>query len=154
MLPLLETKIFNRNAVKGHQRFSLNLCNVSTTPPFQNLLHPWGQKMTQGARSGEQVWWNTTTILFLAKNCWILKAVWAYSVFKKIAQHTCRHLEKYQKNWHKACSAMSLSRLVQNIVSSLYLVAEPWTVLFVWKIKFQKYLGPPSYGAASTPARF
>ena len=33
MLPLLETlsKIFNRNAVKGCQRFSLNLCNVSRT---------------------------------------------------------------------------------------------------------------------------
>jgi hypothetical protein len=22
----------------------LNLCNVSKTPPFQNLLHPWVQK--------------------------------------------------------------------------------------------------------------
>ena len=41
MLSLLETlsKIFNRNAVKGLQRVSLNLCNVSKTPPFQNLLH-------------------------------------------------------------------------------------------------------------------
>jgi hypothetical protein len=41
-LPLLETlsKIFNTNAVKGRQRFSSNLCNVSKTPPFQNLLHP------------------------------------------------------------------------------------------------------------------
>ena len=33
---LLETlpKIFNRNVVKGRQRFSLNLCNISKTPPF------------------------------------------------------------------------------------------------------------------------
>jgi hypothetical protein len=31
---------------------------------------------------------------FLAKNCWMLNAVWAYSVFKKIAKHTCSHLEK------------------------------------------------------------
>ena len=69
MLPLLETlsKIFNRNAVKGRQRFSLNRCNVSKTPPFQNLLHPWVQKKLQGARSGEQGWWDTTTILILAK---------------------------------------------------------------------------------------
>jgi hypothetical protein len=46
MLPLQETlsKTFNRNAVKGRQWFSLNLCNVSTTPPFQNLLHPWVKK--------------------------------------------------------------------------------------------------------------
>jgi hypothetical protein len=36
LLPLMETlsKIFNRNAVKGRQRFVLNLCNVSKTPPF------------------------------------------------------------------------------------------------------------------------
>jgi hypothetical protein len=55
MLPLLETlsKTFNRNAFKGRQWFSLNLCNVSTTPPFQNLLHPWVKKKSQGARSGE-----------------------------------------------------------------------------------------------------
>ena len=35
-LPLLETfaKIFNGSAVKGRQRFSLNLCNVSKTPVF------------------------------------------------------------------------------------------------------------------------
>jgi hypothetical protein len=45
-LPLLETlsKFFNGNAVKGRQWFSLNLCNVSTMPPFQILIHPWEQK--------------------------------------------------------------------------------------------------------------
>jgi hypothetical protein len=32
--------------------------------------------------------------LFLTKNCWMLKAVWAYSVFKKITKHTCSHSEK------------------------------------------------------------
>jgi len=55
MFPLLETlsKIFNRNAVKGCQRFSLNLCNVSKMPPFQNLFHPWVQKKSQRARSGK-----------------------------------------------------------------------------------------------------
>ena len=75
-LPLLETlsEIFNRNTVKGHQQFSLNLGNVSKMPPFQNLLH---QKKSQGARSGEWGSWDNTTILFLAKNCWMLKAVWA-----------------------------------------------------------------------------
>jgi hypothetical protein len=33
-LPLLETlpEIFNQNAVKSHQRFSLNLCNISKVP--------------------------------------------------------------------------------------------------------------------------
>jgi hypothetical protein len=33
-LPLLETfsKIFNGNAGKGHQRFSVNLCHISKTP--------------------------------------------------------------------------------------------------------------------------
>ena len=68
ILPLLETlsKIFNRNAVKGCQRFSLNLC-VSKTPPFQNLLHPWVQNVARSEGG-----WDATTILFLAKNCWML----------------------------------------------------------------------------------
>jgi hypothetical protein len=46
LLPTLETlsKIFNENAVKGCQRFSLNLCNVSRLPALQILLHPWEQK--------------------------------------------------------------------------------------------------------------
>ena len=36
-LPLLETlsNVFNRNAVEGRQRFSLNLCNVSKTPSLR-----------------------------------------------------------------------------------------------------------------------
>ena len=50
-LPMLETlsKIFNRNAVKGHQRFSLKLCNVSKLPTLQILLHSWEPNKLQGA---------------------------------------------------------------------------------------------------------
>ena len=47
-------KIFVRNAVKGHQRFLLNLCIVSRTPLFQILIHPWETKKLQVVRSGEQ----------------------------------------------------------------------------------------------------
>jgi len=66
LLTLLETvsKLFNENAVKGCQQFLLNLC-VSKMPPFQILLHLWGG----GGR-------DINSILFLAKNCWMLKAVW------------------------------------------------------------------------------
>jgi hypothetical protein len=35
------------------------------------------KKWLQGARSGTLVGWGTTTVLFLAKNCWMLKSVWA-----------------------------------------------------------------------------
>jgi hypothetical protein len=65
-LAVLETlsKIFYGNAVKGHQRFSLNLCNVSKLIALQILLHPREQKKLQGAWSGE---WGGTPILFLAK---------------------------------------------------------------------------------------
>jgi hypothetical protein len=45
LLPLLEmSQIFNGNAVKGCQPFSLSLCNISKMPSFQILLHPWVQK--------------------------------------------------------------------------------------------------------------
>jgi len=42
LLPVLETlpKIFNGIAVKGRQRFLLNLCNVSRLHALQILLHP------------------------------------------------------------------------------------------------------------------
>jgi hypothetical protein len=41
---------------------------------------------------------------------------------------------------------MSLGRLVQNVVGSPYLVAEPWTMSrLCGRFKFRKYLGPPSY---------
>jgi hypothetical protein len=42
---MLETlsKIFNGNAVKGRQQFSLNLCNASKMPALQILLQPWEQ---------------------------------------------------------------------------------------------------------------
>jgi hypothetical protein len=64
-LPLLDTlsKIFNQNAVRGCQRFSLNLCNVKKMPPFKIPIHPWGRKK-KVARS--EVRLDTTTILFLA----------------------------------------------------------------------------------------
>jgi len=41
LLPMLETlsKIFNGNAVKGCQRFSSNLCNVSKVLALQMLPH-------------------------------------------------------------------------------------------------------------------
>ena len=80
MLPLLETlsKIFNRNAVKGNYWFSLNFCNISKTPPFQNLLHPCLQKSCkERGRVSGVVWCCSTKILFLAKKCWTLKFVWA-----------------------------------------------------------------------------
>jgi len=52
---MLETlsKIFNGNAVKGRQQFSLNLCNVSKLPALQILLHPWEPNKSQGAWSGK-----------------------------------------------------------------------------------------------------
>jgi hypothetical protein len=67
-LPMLETlsKIFKGNAIKGRQRFSLTLCNVTKLPVLQILLHPQEPNKSQGAWSGK---WggDTTTILFLAK---------------------------------------------------------------------------------------
>jgi len=55
-LRLLETlsEIFNENAVNGHQRFSLNLCKVGRTPPFQILVHPWEQKKVAWSVVGEK----------------------------------------------------------------------------------------------------
>jgi len=52
-LPMLEifSKIFYGNAVKGCQRFSLNLCNVSKLPALQILLHPWEPNKSQRAWS-------------------------------------------------------------------------------------------------------
>jgi hypothetical protein len=41
-LPLLETmsNVFNRNAVKGHPQFSLNLCSISKSHPFKSGFIP------------------------------------------------------------------------------------------------------------------
>jgi hypothetical protein len=66
---MLETlyKIFNGTAVKGRQRFSLNLHNVSKLPAFHILLHPQEPKKSQGAWSGKWGVGDTNTILFLAK---------------------------------------------------------------------------------------
>jgi hypothetical protein len=56
-LPPLETlsKIFNRNPVKDRQQFSLNLCNVSKTPPFQIPVHQWGAKKSCNERGAMSV---------------------------------------------------------------------------------------------------
>ena len=44
--------------------------------PFKTcFIHGYKKRKSQGARSDEWGWWDTTTILFLAKNCWTLKAV-------------------------------------------------------------------------------
>ena len=65
---------------------------------------------------------------------------------KKLPNTPADIYETCQKNWREACSAMSLRRLVQNIVGSLYLVAEPWTMSCLrGRFKFRKYMGPPSY---------
>ena len=71
-LLLLEalSEIFNGNADKGRQRFSLNLCKVGRTPPFQILVHPWEQKKvawSEVVERGVGGCWDSTTILFLAK---------------------------------------------------------------------------------------
>jgi len=54
---LLETmsKILKGNAVKGHQRFLLNLCNANKMTPFQILIHPWEQKKKVAMRETERV---------------------------------------------------------------------------------------------------
>ena len=56
LLPLLETlsKIFNGDDVKGHQRFSLNLCKIIKTHAFQIPIHPWEQKERGGAIRAQQ----------------------------------------------------------------------------------------------------
>jgi hypothetical protein len=79
LLPLLEalSKIFNGNAVKGHQWFLLNLCNVSKMPPFQILLHPWVQKIVARSETGK---WGFGEVghnhyFVFSQNCWTLKAM-------------------------------------------------------------------------------
>jgi len=49
----------------------------------------------------------------------------AISVLKKSPYILANTYKKHQKKWHEACSTMSLGRIVQNIVSSQYLVPEP-----------------------------
>ena len=82
------------NAVKGCQRFSLNLYNISKTPPFRNLLHPWVQKKSQGARSSECGGEGLHHHFVSSQK--LLDAQGCVSLFSssKIAKHTCRHLEK------------------------------------------------------------
>ena len=75
LFPLLETlsKISVRNAIRGCQRFSLNLRSVSRTPLFQILIHPWEQKKIASGEIGRAGGWDPTTILLVAKraaSCW------------------------------------------------------------------------------------
>jgi hypothetical protein len=78
----------------------LNLCKVSKTPPFQNLLHPWVQKKSHGARSGEYGWWVSTAVFpkrkpnFAHTHTLFFKMNIFSFFLKKIAKHTCKHLEK------------------------------------------------------------
>ena len=52
--------------------------------------------------------------------------------------------KKSQKNWHEARTAMSLGRLVQNIVFSLHLVTEPWTMSHLCgRFKISEIFGSP-----------
>lgn len=61
------SKIFNGNAVKGCQRFSLNLGIVSQMPPFQILFHPLEQRKVATRKVGRVGGgWDTTIILILA----------------------------------------------------------------------------------------
>ena len=111
LLPLLETlsQIFNGNAVKGCQPFSLSLCSTSKMPPFQILLHPWVKKKSckeQGLanRGG----WDTTTILCLVKNCWTLKAVWVVALsWCKNQSPLCQCSECFFSGTHANLSAHS-----------------------------------------------
>jgi hypothetical protein len=89
-------------------------------------------------------WGDTTTILFLAKNCWILKAVSAYSVFKKIPKHTCRHLEKMPEKLTQSTqcivtwqSSSEYRRLTVPSGRTMNYVS------FVWKILIPKIFGFP-----------
>jgi len=46
-------KLFNGNAAKDGQRFSLNLCNISKGPPFKSLFIPGNKKKSPKERSRE-----------------------------------------------------------------------------------------------------
>jgi len=59
---------------QGPQLFSLNLCNVSKTPPSQILIHPWEQKKAPGSEIGRVGGGegDTTTILFFSQKGGVL----------------------------------------------------------------------------------
>jgi hypothetical protein len=61
--------IFNGNALKGRQRFALNLCKINQAPPIQILIHPWEQKIGARSEVGREKRGDggTTTVLFLAR---------------------------------------------------------------------------------------
>jgi len=131
---------------RAASEFSLNLCNVRKTPSFQILLHPWVQKKV--ARSEVRWVGGTPPPYFLSQKLQDASLRSACSVFLKKSPNTCRQKKCNNKN-DTAHSALSLGRLVQNIVGSLYLVAEPWTLSrSCGRFKFRKYLGPPLYVSA------
>jgi hypothetical protein len=127
----------------------LSLCNVSKTPPFQNLLHPWVKKKLQGVKSGEYCRWAPPpffqretkfhTKMFFSK-------ISLFILFKKIAEHTWRHLEIMPENFTR-----STQRSVTWQTSSEYLrltVPSGRTlnyVSFVRKIQIPELFVSPSY---------
>ena len=102
-LPLLGTlsKIFSGKDIKGRQLFSLNLCKVSKTPLLQNLLHPWVQKSRKEwarvSRGGGH-----HHLFVFSQKLFDASLSSAYSVFKIIAKHACRHLEKIPEKWTRS----------------------------------------------------
>jgi hypothetical protein len=46
--------MLNRNAVKGRQRFALNLCNINKAPHLQILIHHWEQKIVVRSEVGRE----------------------------------------------------------------------------------------------------
>ena len=57
------SKISNRNAVKGHQQFSVSLCNVSKTPPFW-LKRKWWLRLPL-------LTWYSSILFFFCSQGWI-----------------------------------------------------------------------------------
>jgi len=123
-LPMLETlsKIFNGNAIKGHQRCLLNLCNVSKLPALQILLHPWEPNKSQGAWSGKWWGWDTTTIL--AKRNVIR---W--------------HLQRFNENRWRPSTAFPLKRLdnVSSKGSGAWIAASSWMGSSLKQIKVSNW---------------
>jgi len=76
LLLQLETlpKILQRKFCQGPPAILIGPLQCQQNASFSNPASSMGTK--NGARSGKLVWWGTTTILFLAKNCWMLKSVW------------------------------------------------------------------------------
>jgi hypothetical protein len=96
------SKIFNKNAVKGRQRSSLSLCNVSKTPtaPFQILIHLWEQKKISRSDVGREEVGTKHTILLWAKKGGIFLT-----------------LQRFNENRWRPLAAFSL-KILDNVSSS------------------------------------